>query len=1138
MEASPPGKCLLQVHMHSPEEQAEDENDNLLRRSSFASKKNTLQVPDSRGRSNSSPVSADILTFAGSSDAVRRLSESSGRISYQTFDWDSAKLNKTQAERTRMEDVLLANLSPGCRISQGSDMSVAEAQVYVEEVKREYMDKINFSGNNSALTERRQQQFLRMTSLNGDLTLEDEVTQRQANWSMDFVDSPNQNASANANGVPYTVVYDEPVPYHDKLRRVFISDKPISIKIADCGRVHSTLHLNPNLYYIEVQHGPCVWTVHRRYNHFLRLHEELILYKARLHIPLGKSSHKERHKTFVGLPDDVNDLPHFPRTLDALVRSHQLAKRMLQLEKYLQGVANNPLYRNHPKTLEFLEVSHMSFVDEVGSKGKEGWVLKRSGGRRVQLGCFSFLSCTAKSHYSKRWLVVKDSFVAYVRPRDGHLRAVLLMDQDFRAACGRQDTGLSHGLTIRNTYRNLLVKCNHKSTAFEWMSSISQTAQMCEYTLDNPYGSFAPPREDTLVQGFADGSDYFEMIADAMEQAEQEIFILDWWLIAEIYMKRPAVEGNRWRLDCILKRKAEQGVKVFVLLYKEVEMALVLGSQHTKQTLMALHPNIQVMRHPDHIPGGAGVMLWAHHEKAVVIDQHIAFIGGIDICYGRWDDFRHKLTDTGSAFSQQGLMSKNTTEKGRETLRTKGGDEVDGGPVRNGVTLTGVERRIQEFGIQDGAPRIWMGKDYCNFVTKDVTEPEQAFQENVDRYNVPRMPWHDIAAVVHGQAALDVARHFIQRWNFTKEQKYKEFRGVPLLIPKSASSSSDAFQEMTAKATSCTCQILRSSAQWSAGMQRTEDSIHQAYIHAIQNSKHFLYIENQFFISIARDPDVTNGIADAVFERIMRAHRAGETYRVYVMMPLLPAFEGEVGTDAAGAIHAVLHWEYRAIYKGDNSLLQRLLKAGVHNPDDYISFYGLRTHDVLDGRLVTELVYIHCKLMIVDDELVILGSANINDRSMLGNRDSELAVRIEDTERVKSRMNGQKYMAGKFALQFRQQLFREHLGVLKGDGHIDVSDPVSDAFYEQTWQRIAHTNTDIFEEVFRCLPSNRVTSFLDLQKYKQEISLAQADPQEARQSLQEVRGHLVVIPLDFLCQEDLQPSIMTSEGIAPTKLWT
>lgn len=38
----------------------------------------------------------------------------------------------------------------------------------------------------------------------------------------------------------------------------------------------------------------------------------------------------------------------------------------------------------------------------------------------------------------------------------------------------------------------------------------------------------------------------------------------------------------------------------------------------------------------------------------------------------------------------------------------------------------------------------------------------------IDRHTTPRMPWHDIASVVHGKAARDVARHFIQRWNFTK----------------------------------------------------------------------------------------------------------------------------------------------------------------------------------------------------------------------------------------------------------------------------------------------------------------------------------------------------------------------------------
>jgi phospholipase D1/2 len=47
-----------------------------------------------------------------------------------------------------------------------------------------------------------------------------------------------------------------------------------------------------------------------------------------------------------------------------------------------------------------------------------------------------------------------------------------------------------------------------------------------------------------------------------------------------------------------------------------------------------------------------------------------------------------------------------------------------------------------------------------------------------------------------------------------------------------------------------------------------------------------------------------------------------------------------------------------------------------------------------NGNPVTEMIYIHTKLMIVDDQHIIVGSANINDRSMLGSRDSEIAVLI------------------------------------------------------------------------------------------------------------------------------------------------
>jgi hypothetical protein len=58
---------------------------------------------------------------------------------------------------------------------------------------------------------------------------------------------------------------------------------------------------------------------------------------------------------------------------------------------------------------------------------------------------------------------------------------------------------------------------------------------------------------------------------------------------------------------------------------------------------------------------------------------------------------------------------------------------------------------------------LWRAKDYVNFIVKDVARPDLPDQDNVDRRTTARMPWHDIAVAVQGQAARDAARHFIQR---------------------------------------------------------------------------------------------------------------------------------------------------------------------------------------------------------------------------------------------------------------------------------------------------------------------------------------------------------------------------------------
>ena len=62
--------------------------------------------------------------------------------------------------------------------------------------------------------------------------------------------------------------------------------------------------------------------------------------------------------------------------------------------------------------------------------------------------------------------------------------------------------------------------------------------------------------------------------------------------------------------------------------------------------------------------------------------------------------------------------------------------------------------------------------------------------------------------------------------------------------------------------------------------------------------------------------------------------------------------------------------------------------------------FGLRNHGRLNDQPVTEIVYVHTKLLIVDDRHVIIGSSNINDRSQCGDRDSELGMLVSEKNTI------------------------------------------------------------------------------------------------------------------------------------------
>ncbi|KAH9971268.1 phospholipase D [Russula compacta] len=777
-----------------------------------------------------------------------------------------------------------------------------------------------------------------------------------------------------------------------------------------------------------------------------------------------------------------------------------------------------------------------------------------------------------------------------------------------------------------------------------------------EINASHRFGSFAGERAQNFVKWHIDGHDYFYALSEMLESARECIFILDWWLTPELYLRRPPAYHPEWRLDRVLKRKAEQGVKVYVIVYKEVTQTMTMSSAHTKKALEALHPNIACMRHPDHIGSKDNVEFWSHHEKVVVVDNHRACIGGLDICFGRWDTQNHPLADAHPT---------------------------------------------------DFSRTLFPGQDYNNARVTDFLDVSNYVSETISVLETPRMPWHDVHMTIDGPVVLDIVQHFVERWNEVKHRKYKDDgRYDWLAFPHNVEASpneaiarhplrehwhrigrrfrqrfhrlygerEDVNDELYSRPPHGTCrvQVVRSVSDWSHGVL-TEHSIQNAYIQMIREANHFIYIENQFFISNTKeDGPVKNQIAAALVERILGAARSGTKFKVIVVIPELPGFAGDVKDE--NSIKLIMAGQYRTINRGGNSIYELIRKEGFE-PKDYIRFYHLRVYDRINAPMntliaqmeansgvkfnqaqvalarqwigdsadpntpsevtiklpdptsegvvlsdktkvkaekyplprqyndavamierfesganalvgrqhdavsdtvgqhalqdvteladeqwlgseteeldsyVSELSYIHTKLMIVDDRRVIMGSANLNDRSQRGDGDSEIALVVEDEDRIPSQMDGHPYSAARFAASLRRRLFRQHVGLIPPQNvtsrhenvtsfmraapvpNIDetgleeeawVADPLSDVLLN-TLNTTARVNREVFTELFRPVPSNLVHNWNAYEAYKPKVKVGHVVPgvpiQRVKERLALVRGSIVEAPIDFLIDE-------------------
>ena len=162
-------------------------------------------------------------------------------------------------------------------------------------------------------------------------------------------------------------------------------------------------------------------------------------------------------------------------------------------------------------------------------------------------------------------------------------------------------------------------------------------------------------KKNNICKYFIDGKDYFQDLYQKLLDAKETIYIADYHLNPELFLIRPVDENiyiemankniltkdlgkNISRLMDILDLKAKEGVKIYILLYHEW-VVLNYDSKHTVNVFQKLNKNINIKR----FPHDSNNMIWTAHEKLVIIDDIIGYVGGHNLCWGSYDTPQHPL---------------------------------------------------------------------------------------------------------------------------------------------------------------------------------------------------------------------------------------------------------------------------------------------------------------------------------------------------------------------------------------------------------------------------------------------------------------------------------------------------------------
>ncbi|XP_039003732.1 phospholipase D delta-like [Hibiscus syriacus] len=533
----------------------------------------------------------------------------------------------------------------------------------------------------------------------------------------------------------------------------------------------------------------------------------------------------------------------------------------------------------------------------------------------------------------------------------------------------------------------------------------------------------------------------WEDICYAISEAHHMIYIVGWSVFHKINLvrepTRPLPRGGDLTLGDLLKYKSEEGVRVLLLVWDDqtshdkfgIRTAGVMQT-HDEETLKFFkHSSVTCVLAPRYASNKLGYFkqkvvgtMFTHHQKCVLVDTQAvgnnrkitAFVGGIDLCDGRYDTPEHRL-----------LHDLDTIFK----------------------------------------------DDFHNPTFPAGTK-------------APRQPWHDLHSRIEGPAAYDVLINFEQRWR--KSTRWKEFsllfkgkshwnqdslirieriswiQSPPLAVTEDGATivpEDDPKVHVLSKddRENWDVQIFRSIDSGSLKgfpkyMKKAQNqnltcsknlvidkSIQTAYIQAIRSAQHYIYIENQYFLGSSYAwPSYKNAGADNLIPmelalKIASKIRARERFAVYIVIPLWP--EGDPKT---ATVQEILYWQSQTMQMMYDVVAQELKSMQIKDahPRDYLNLYCLGKREEVSQEMLNGsnsvsdsakfgrfMIYVHAKGMIVDDEYVIVGSANINQRSMAGTKDTEIAMGAFQPHYTWAK---KKYPRGQ-VYGYRMSLWAEHL---------------------------------------------------------------------------------------------------------------